>query len=151
MNTAAMFSSKTDDWYTPDDLFDRLNNEFGPIVLDVCATPENSKCPVFYTREQDGLVQNWAEAADQIIPGARCWMNPPYGRAIGKWIQKASREAHLGAVTVALLPARVDTAWFHDYILGQHYVRFLRGRLKFGGAKNSAPFPSMVVVFGVMP
>ena len=129
-----MFSSKTDIWETPQDFFDKLNEEFR-FQTDVCASPENAKCKRFYTPEQDGLAQEWSGA---------CWCNPPYGRQIGKWVRKASESK---ATTVMLIPARTDTAWFHDYIYGKAEVRFVRGRLKFGQAKNSAPFPSMVVVF----
>lgn len=106
--------------------------------LDVCATPENAKCRRFYTKEQDGLAQPWT---------GRVWCNPPYGREIGKWVKKAFETA-AGGFAVMLLPARTDTRWFHDYIYGKAEVRFIRGRLKFGDSKNSAPFPSMVVIFG---
>lgn len=129
-----MFSSKTDLWETPQELFDELNLEFR-FQTDVCALPENAKCEVFYTPEQDGLAQEWTGV---------CWCNPPYGRQIGKWVKKA---AESDATVVMLLPARTDTKWFHDYILQNAEVRFIKGRLKFGGSKNSAPFPSMICVF----
>lgn len=133
-----MFSSKTDLWETPQDFFDRLDAEFG-FDLDACALPQNAKCAAYYTPEQDGLSQPW----DGVV-----WCNPPYGRNIGKWVQKAHEENRRNNnYIVMLLPARTDTRWFHDYILNKAEVRFIRGRLKFGGAKNSAPFPSMVVVF----
>lgn len=128
------FSSKSDLWSTPQELFDQLNQEFS-FTVDVCATRDNAKVESFFTKEVDGLVQDWG--------GQRCWMNPPYGREIGKWIKKASESEFV----VALLPARTDTKWFHDYIYGKREIRFLRGRLKFGVSQNSAPFPSMVVVF----
>ncbi len=135
------FSSKTPEWETPQALFDRLNEEFG-FGLDVCATPENAKCVKFYTKEEDGLLQDWSGV---------CWCNPPYGRDIGAWVLRASQAAKAGAVVVCLLPARTDTKWFHDFIMragsGAREVRFIRGRLKFGGSANSAPFPSCVVVF----
>lgn len=134
MNKEVMFSSKTDLWGTPQDLFDELDAEFH-FDLDVCALPDNAKCKRYYTPEMDGLSQKW---------GGCCWCNPPYGRQIGKWIKKA---AESGTTVVMLLPARTDTKWFHDYILGKAEIRFLKGRLKFGGCNNSAPFPSMVVVF----
>lgn len=138
MNTEVMFSSKTDLWETPQDLFDRLDAEFG-FDLDACALPQNAKCAAYYTPEQDGLSQPW----DGVV-----WCNPPYGRNIGKWVQKAHDENRRNNnYIVMLLPARTDTKWFHDYILGKAEIRFIRGRLKFGGSKNSAPFPSMVVVF----
>ena len=134
MNKEVMFSSKTDLWETPQDLFDKLDAEFH-FELDVCALPDNAKCKRYYTPEQDGLSQKW---------GGCCWCNPPYGRQIGKWVRKA---AESGTTVVMLLPARTDTKWFHDYILGKAEIRFLRGRLRFGGCNNCAPFPSMVVVF----
>ena len=137
MNTDVMFSSKTDLWETPQEFFDRLNDEFG-FDLDVCALPENAKCASYYTPDQDGLSQPW----DGV-----CWCNPPYGRDIGKWVEKAHYSTYKGITTVMLLPARTDTKWFHDYIYGKAEIRFVKGRLKFGESKNSAPFPSMVVVF----
>ena len=129
------FSSATDLHATPQDFFDKLNAEFG-FELDVCAIPENAKCSKFFTPEQDGLKQEW---------GGACWMNPPYGREIGAWMRKANESAKKGATVVCLVPARTDTNWWHQYAI-QHEVRFVRGRLKFGDAKNSAPFPSAVVV-----
>jgi len=137
MNADVMFSSKTDLWETPRDFFDKLDAEFH-FNLDVCALPENAKCTAFYTPELDGLSQTWY---------GRCWCNPPYGRQVGRWVAKAAQSAAEGATVVMLLPARTDTAWFHDYIYGRAEVRFVRGRLKFGGSANSAPFPSMVVIF----
>jgi len=136
MNAAAMFSSRSDDWETPQELFDELNNEFS-FDLDVCATEENTKCQRFYTKEVNGLKQCWE---------GTCWMNPPYGRAIIDWVKKAYESALAGAIVVCLVPARTDTRWWHDYCM-KGEIRFIRGRLKFGGCKNSAPFPSAVVVF----
>ena len=137
MNTDLMFSSSTDMWATPPELYAALDEEFG-FTLDACAVPENAKCPDYYTPEQDGLAQPW--------PG-RVWCNPPYGRDVWRWVKKASETAAGGGFVVMLLPARTDTRWFHDYIYHKAEVRFIRGRLKFGGCKNSAPFPSMVAVF----
>lgn len=134
-----MFSSKTDLWETPQEFFDKLDAQFH-FTLDACALPENAKCDRYYTPEQDGLSQPWG--------GEIVWCNPPYGREIAKWVEKGSRSAkNEGAVVVMLLPARTDTKWFHDYIYGHAEITFVRGRLKFGGCKNSAPFPSMIVVF----
>lgn len=130
------FSSKTDLWATPQDLFDRLNEKWH-FTLDVCATVENAKCEAFFTAEQDGLAQIWSGV---------CWMNPPYGRAIGHWMAKAYRSSLAGATVVCLVPARTDTAWWHEYAI-KGEIEFLRGRLKFGGHQNSAPFPSAIVVF----
>ena len=140
MNTALMFSSKTDLWATPQEFFDELNSEFS-FTLDPCATPENAKCKKYYTKVEDGLNQDWA--------GETVFCNPPYGRAIKDWVKKCYEESRKSHTTVVMLiPARTDTAYFHDYIYHKaREVRFIRGRLKFGNATNSAPFPSMVVVF----
>jgi len=131
------YSSDSDEWETPQDLFDELNAEF-KFDLDVCALPESAKCKRFFSPADDGLAQKWAGV---------CWMNPPYGQVIGEWMRKAAEAASDGATVVCLVPARVDTAWWWDYCLFGE-IRFLRGRLKFGGAETSAPFPSAVVVFG---
>lgn len=139
MNKDLMFSSNTDLWATPQDFFDGLNEEF-QFTLDVCALPENAKCKDYFTPLIDGLSQIWS---------GRCWCNPPYGRTIGEWVRKAYESTEFGSaeVCVMLLPARTDTRWFHNYIYGKAEIRFVKGRLKFGDAQNSAPFPSMVVVF----
>lgn len=137
MNTDVMFSSKTDMWATPQSFFDELDSEFH-FNLDVCATPANTKCAAYYTKEIDGLKQPWYGV---------CWCNPPYGRTIGEWVKKAVESANNGAIVVMLLPARTDTRWFHDYIYNKYEVRFIKGRLKFGDSKTAAPFPSMLVIF----
>lgn len=138
MDKNLMFSSKKDLWSTPQDFFDKLNEEFH-FTLDVCALPENAKCEKFYTPEDDGLHQPW----DGVV-----WCNPPYGRQIGKWVYTGLIASMLrGSTVVMLLPARTDTKWFHEWIYGKAEVRFIKGRLKFGGSKNAAPFPSMVVIF----
>lgn len=140
MNTAVMFSSETDLWATPQDFFDKLNKEFN-FDIDPCATNENAKCSKYFTKEIDGLKQNWG--------GYRVFCNSPYGREIGKWVEKAYKESKKENTTVVMLiPARTDTKYFHSYIYHKtKEIRFIKGRLKFGNAKNSAPFPSMVVVF----
>lgn len=135
-----MFSSKTDQWATPQAFFDTLNSEFG-FALDVAADHSNHKCAKYYTKEQNGLDQSWQLSAGGVF------CNPPYGREIGLWVKKAYEESLSGQLVVMLLPARTDTKWFHDYILGKAEVRFVRGRLKFGDSNNSAPFPSMVVIY----
>ena len=136
--TDVMFSSQTSEWETPQSLFDALN-AIHHFTLDPCATSENAKCQRYYTKEDDGLIQNWE--------GASVFCNPPYGREIGAWVKKAYDEAQKPRTKVVMLiPARTDTAWFHDYCV-KGKVEFLRGRLKFGGSKNSAPFPSMIVIF----
>ena len=137
MINAGMMSSNSGEWETPQAFFDELNKEFG-FTLDVCATQENAKCERYFTREEDGLKQAWSGV---------CWMNPPYGREIGKWVKMAYASGRMGVTVVCLLPARTDTKWFQDYCLRSKDIRFVRGRLKFGGSKNSAPFPSVVVVF----
>lgn len=136
-----LFSSKSNDWATPQDLFDKLNDEFN-FTLDVCAIPENAKCEHYYSPEQNGLLQHW----DGTV-----WCNPPYGRKIGLWVKKAYESVIRddGTTVVMLLPARTDTKWFHEYILPYGQIRFIRGRIKFGDSKNSAPFPSMIVVFEI--
>lgn len=131
------FSSASDNWATPQDFFDELDSEFG-FTLDVCASSANAKCKMYYTKEDNGLEQDWAGIV---------WCNPPYGREISKWIKKGFETGQKGHTVVMLIPARTDTAYWHDYVMhGQ--IRFIRGRLKFGGHKNSAPFPSAVVIFG---
>ena len=139
MNNDVMFSSKTDMWETPQSFFDSLNNEFH-FGVDVCAIPQNAKCDNFFTPEQNGLAQNWGGQGT-------IWCNPPYGREIGKWVKKAFETSMQGETVVMLLPARTDTKWFHEYIYGKSEIRFVKGRLKFGGSKNSAPFPSMIVIY----
>ena len=132
-----MSSSQTDEWETPQEFFDKMNAEYH-FETDVCALPANAKCKKFYSPTEDGLSKEWT---------GTCWMNPPYGRQIGRWVRKAYESGQAGATVVCLLPARTDTAWWHDYCM-KGEVRFLRGRLKFGNATNSAPFPSAVVTFG---
>lgn len=141
MNTEVMFSSKTDLWSTPQDLFDELNEEFH-FTLDPCADETNHKCEKYYTKEQDGLSQCWR--------GETVFCNPPYGKETGDWIKRCYIHSVVDCGTaVMLIPARTDTKWFHDYIYNKPNVeiRFIKGRLKFGGSKNSAPFPSMIAVF----
>lgn len=139
-----MFSSEKEDWETPQEFFDELNKEFC-FGLDACADESNHKCPVYFTKEDDGLSMDW--------DGQTVFCNPPYGRNItGKWVKKAHdtlKSARNRTVVVMLIPARTDTKWFHEYIYDKPNVeiRFLKGRLKFVGAEHSAPFPSMVVIF----
>ncbi len=157
------FMKETVEWETPQELFDELQDEFGLFDLDVCATHENTKALTYFTKEgeflnaspsepvrfnkDDGLTGRWGQRL--------CWMNPPYGREMPKWIAKAYEESRKGATVVCLLPARTDTMAFHTYIWNRRLhkpwpnveVRFLKGRLKFGKARASAPFPSMIVIF----
>jgi len=134
-----MFSSKDEVWATPQEFFDTLDEEFH-FTLDPCALPSNAKCKKFYTPDDDGLQQDWG--------GNVVFCNPPYGRKVGAWIKKCYEESLKPHTTVvALVFARADTAWFHDYALDKAEIRFVRGRLKFGGQKNAAPAPSMVLIY----
>lgn len=139
----ALLSSKKMDWCTPQDFFDKLNEEFG-FVLDAAATEKTAKCKLYYTPETDGLSQSWNR-------GGAVFCNPPYGRKLGKWVKKAYEEAQAGTRIVLLIPARTDTSYFHDYIYGKAEIRFIRGRLRFtdddGNSSESAPFPSMLVIY----
>ena len=151
LTTAVMFSKASDEWSTPQDTFDALDAEFR-FVIDCAATAENTKCARWLGPggvSPDALTVNWGEA------GSVCWLNPPYSR-VRAFVRKAAAEAAWhGCTVVLLLPARTDTRWFHDYVWDQTRhaaqpgveLRFLRGRLKFGGATSGAPFPSLVVIF----
>ena len=137
--TEGLFSSKSNEWATPAQTFNQLDEEFH-FNLDLCSTHENAKCERHFTIKEDGLKQDWG--------GARVFCNPPYGREIGKWVKKCYYESKNCEVVVMLIPARTDTAYFHDYIYHKaKEIRFIRGRLHFNDSKQGAPFPSMVVVF----
>ncbi|MCH7290994.1 phage N-6-adenine-methyltransferase [Acinetobacter sp. ANC 5659] len=131
-----MADDRTDVWATPQDFFDKLNAIF-EFDLDVCALPENAKCDRYFTPDDDGLKQIWQGV---------CWMNPPYGREISQWIEKAAETAKAGHTVVALLLARTDVGWWQEHCLNRE-IHFIRGRLKFGGSKTNAPFGCAVVVF----
>ena len=137
-----LFSSDRQDWATPWDLFRKIESGLGiKFDLDVCAHRKNHKCRVYFNERMDGLAQPWAGV---------CWMNPPYGREISKWMRKAVQETHNGNAerVVCLLPARTDTAWWHDCVeLYAEKPIFLRGRIKFEGTASGAPFPSVIVIF----
>lgn len=138
-NLEVHFSSKTNEWSTPQEFYDTLNKEFN-FTLDPCATKENAKCSHFFTEKENGLIQSWG--------GYNVFCNPPYGRAIKHWVKKAYEESKKpNTVVVLLIPSRTCTSYFHDYIYGKAEIRFIRGRLKFGDGKAPAPFPSMVVIF----
>lgn len=130
------FSSKSNEWSTPQDFFDRLHAEFN-FTLDAAADRSNAKCEKFFDEVIDGLAQSWE--------GERVFVNPPYGRGISKWIEKAATEK--SQITVMLIPARTDTAAWHDFIFPKTEVRFIRGRLKFNGINKDAPFASAIVIF----
>lgn len=123
-----IYSSKSDEWETPDELFREIQDEFH-LDLDVCATDENAKLPLYFTKEDNALEKDWN--------GHRCWCNPPYGKQIWKWVKKASESDFV----VMLIPSRTDTRWFHDYVYGKAEIRFIKGRIKFlqgGGAKHNS-------------
>lgn len=130
------FSSRHHEWSTPADLFNELNEIFH-FDLDACADATNAKCSRYFTKEQDALKQRWS---------GRVFMNPPYGRVIAAFMHKAYEESLLGATVVCLVPSRTDTDWWHRYAKRGQII-YLRGRLKFGGAESSAPFPSAIVIF----
>lgn len=140
MINTGLFTSLRDDWETPQSLFNELNKEFN-FTLDPCASANNRKCERFFTKNEDGLQQDWG--------GHNCFVNPPYGKELPKWILKSYKESQKpNTLVVMLIPARTDTKAFHDYIYGKAKIRFIRGRIKFDGAKYNAPFPSMIVIFG---
>lgn len=149
MNNKLLFSSASDEWVTPQDLFDQLHAEFD-FQIDLAANPANTKCDYFFTKEHNAIERPWRSHAE------RGWCNPPYSRGLcAKFIAKAAEERRKGFLTVMLLPSRTDTKAFHTYIYDAKRrrarrgisIRFLPGRLKFSGSKNAAPFPSMIVVF----
>ena len=135
---SVLFSHNSDEWCTPQDFYDNLNDEFS-FTLDPCSTDSNCKCITHYTAAENGLLKSWA--------GETVFCNPPYSD-IKAWVKKCYEESLNDNTTVVLLiPSRTDTSYFHDYILGKAEIRFIRGRLKFGDAKKSAPFPSLVAVY----
>ncbi len=137
---SSLFSSDRQDWETPQELFDYWNRLFH-FTVDSCAYPHNAKLPHYWTQEDDGLAQDWTPH--------RVWVNPPYKRkAIDLWVKKAAESAEQGALVVMLLPARVDTAWWHSYVQGRaDFIYFQPGRVRFEGADSGAPFPSAIAVY----
>lgn len=142
--TKGLFTSRTEEWATPQYVFDWLDEEFS-FALDVCATPENAKCKEYYTKAEDGLSKDWY--LDSL--GRNIFMNPPYGKDIIKWMSKAKDEGEIVPV-VCLVHARTDTKWFHETAMKANEIWFIKGRLKFGDGKQSAPFPSCIVIFRPM-
>jgi site-specific DNA-methyltransferase (adenine-specific) len=139
MNMKVHYSSKTEEWETPQEMFDKLNKEYN-FTLDPCATNANAKCECYFDKYTNGLLHSWK---NQTV-----FMNPPYGRSIVKWMAKAYEESlQKGTVVVCLVPSRTDTIWWHQYAM-RGKITFIKGRLKFGGHANNAPFPSVIVVFG---
>ena len=131
MMTKGMYTSNSEEWGTPQELFNRLNKEFN-FTIDICASKENTKCPKYYTKEEDALKQEW---------GGVIWMNPPYGRQIGNWVKKAKEIARQGKATVVcLLPARTDTAWWHDYVMKANEIRLIKVALNSETAREALRF-----------
>lgn len=137
MLNSSLYSSNKADWETPQNLFDALNKEFN-FTLDPCCTKETAKCKRYYTKEDDGLSQDWIGTV---------FMNPPYGREISEWMKKAKMESDKGAIVVCLVPARTDTKWWHTYAMKSSEIRLLTRRLTFSGASNKATFPAAIVIF----
>lgn len=141
MSKGYMPKAKTVEWKTPRWLFEKLVWEFGEFDLDPAATEENALCETYYTEKEDGLKRGWF---------GKVYCNPPYGAGLVKWVRKAVGSVNNGycSLVVMLLPARTDTIWFHKYLYEKPNVeiRFLKGRLKYGGQKHCAPFPSMIVI-----
>ena len=131
------YQSKEHTWETPDDIFQELDEEFH-FTLDPCADHDNAKCKKYYTLQDNGLAKDWH--------GEVVFCNPPYGNQIQKWVKKCYWEAKKGAVCVMLIPSRTDTKWWHEFVMSGE-VRFVRGRIKFKGAKASAPFTSSIIIF----
>lgn len=140
MDKKVHYSSDSVEWATPPAFFDELNKEFN-FTLDVCASKDNAKCESYFDKETDGLKMKWE---------GTCWMNPPYGRDIPKWMAKAIQTSKQGHTVVCLVHSRTDTKWFHEYAM-KGELRFVKGRLKFKNPDNpsnfTAPFPSLIVIF----
>ena len=137
-----LYSSRSEEWPTPQIFYDELDREFH-FTLDPCATPANARCRKFFTIKQNGLVQDWGRH--------HVFCNPPYGRQMRDWARKCHEASLYGALVVLLAHARTDTRWFHDHVYGKAELRFVRGRLKFGDAKTSAPFPSLIAIYRPPP
>lgn len=138
MISKTLYSSRSEEWGTPQDFFDKLNAEFH-FTLDPCANKKNHKCKKYFTKKDDGLAHDWS---DDVV-----FMNPPYGKEIKRWMEKAYLTSLAGGTVVALVHSRTDTRWFHNWVYGKAELRFVKGRLKFQGNKNSAPFPSLVAIY----
>ena len=146
MISKALFTSNSDEWSTPQDFFDLLDKKY-KFVFDLACSADNCKTRDGFTIEDDALDQNWA-LITYATKGGWLWLNPPYSR-IFEFVDKAWDQMTLGAKIVMLIPARTDTRYFHNFIYKKPGVsiEFIKGRLKFGVSKNSAPFPSMLVMF----
>jgi site-specific DNA-methyltransferase (adenine-specific) len=134
----AYLKSQAHTWPTPWDVFDAYNDEFA-FTLDVCAQADSTKCAVYFSPAQDGLAQDWGREV--------CWMNPPYGRAIGLWMAKAYRASLAGATVVALIPARTGAGWWHDWVRDKAEIRSRKGRIRFVGSPYGATFDAAAVIY----
>ena len=147
MVSPVLFSSADDDWETPPAFFDRLDAIFD-FQLDAAAAAHNTKCAQYFTRKDDALKQDWH-------PYKRIWLNPPYGRVMPQWMEKAYRESRKGCMVVCLVPARTDTRWWHEFVHDKALVTFVRSRLKFRNPTKcpnrdgNTVFPSAVVIYGL--
>lgn len=155
MVDTVLFSSKQQEWETPDSLFDPLNEEFH-FTLDGAASPENYKVDKFCAIDGTYFVLNGKPVLFSDLDGLTysyqsevVWLNPPYGRTETiKWVRKAYEESRGTATVVVLLPSRTDTKWWHEYVLPHaDEIRYIKGRIKFEGASGPAPFPSVLVIF----
>ena len=134
----ALFTSNSDEWETPLELYTRLNERF-KFTLDPCSTKENHLCDKYYTKEENGLCKSWK--------GETVFVNPPYSK-IKQWVEKCYKEHETNGTTIVMLiPSRTDTRYFHEYIYHKAEIEFIKGRLHFSNSKNSAPFPSMIVIY----
>ena len=135
-----MATSKTDDWASPREMVEAWSKTHGPFTFDPCASETNATALEYLTEQDNGLMHPWK---------GKIWFNPPYGRVLSHWMEKANLELDSGRVEliVALLPARTDTRWFHNHVLARrHTVQFIKGRVKYGNGKSPAPFPSIIVI-----
>lgn len=137
MKNNALFTSNSDEWYTPLTLFNQLDEKYH-FTLDPCCTPETAKANTYFTIDDDGLSKSWN--------GHVVFCNPPYSK-IKAWVKKCFDEWNANTTIVLLIPARTDTSYFHDFIYHKADIEFIRGRLHFNDSKNAAPFPSMIAIF----
>lgn len=142
----AIYSSRTEHWGTPPNLFAALNAIYN-FQLDAAASDQNALCPHYFTPKQNALLQDWSTYG-------RVWLNPPYGRTIGQWMEKTYEQSRKGCIIVALVPARTDTRWWHEFVVDKAGITFLKGRLKYvdhvGNQTGSAPFPSAILTYPII-
>jgi site-specific DNA-methyltransferase (adenine-specific) len=143
-NVEQLYSSSSNEWGTPDYIFNALDDEFN-FELDAAASEDLAKCEPYFTKSDNALLKDWSAVANTV------WLNPPYGRGIGKWIEKAYKEAQKGCTVVVLTFVRSDTRWWHDWALKAEEIRMIKGRVAFtnssGVSSNAAPAPSCVLIF----